>query len=259
MIRYYLIKLQDYFSIILLILKYLRQKWRVETSAVIATIFIMFLSLLFPFIIAFIENHSLEDLYKISITYSLFMIIGLVIIMAFKSNLTLSRLIYENKYCFRLCRFMFECYTNISNRYDEFLRTHQMSQRKFIYRSYDLTIVSTIFFKIFEMYFETMIKKHKSSEPYLIDTQEIKELYTSQKFNDFYSVVFFEANQSNKSTPYEQVLLHILDEVMNTLYKKSWFVDYYDEQTVFQMVKYILSNWYNDIVHYNVYRGEIID
>ena len=256
MIRYYMIKLQDYLAMGILILKHLHHRWKVESSAIISIIGVLLLSLFFPFMITIIENYSLDGLYEVSMTYGIIMIIGISCIVLSKSNLTFSKFIYENKYCFRLYRFMLESYNGIIREYEKFLLIYKIKERDYNHRSYDLIVISTIFLKIFEMYFDNMKHKCQSSEPYLIDIQEMKNLYHTKEFNDFYASLFFKTKNSSFNTPYEQVLLRILDEVMSTLYKKPWFVDYYDEYTIFKMVKYILSNWYNKIIQYNINQCE---
>lgn len=246
-----LIKIHDYLSIIFLLGYHLRKKWRLETSGIISILFMMFLGLLLSTITSIMYNYELEVV-GVLITY-VFMTVGaLSVLITAKSNLTFSRLLYESKYFVRLFNFMRKCYQNLIKQYKIFLELNAEFKRTRINISYDLTVIRTIFLKIFKMYFDSMYAKQKNSEPYLIDTQEMKNLYTSKEFNDFYSTLFFNPSCTGVNTPYEQVLIHILDEVMTTLYKKSWFVDYYDEKTVFQLVKYILSNWYESIVEYSM-------
>lgn len=251
--RCLLAKLCDYIAIVGLLLSHIKKSRRIELSGFISGIFIVVLGFLLPNIVALLYGESL-DITNGSITYISMTIFGLIILMTANSKLTFSRFIYEIKYNFRLLRFMIECYNKLLQRYRDFLKIHPEIKRSKKEKYHDLTIVSTIFFKIFRMYFEAMEIKNKSSEPYLIDTQEMKNLYTSKDFNDFYSSLFFNNICKDTKNSFEKVLIYILDEVLTTLYKKSWFVEYYDERTVFQLVKYILTHWYDSIVQYNIQR-----
>lgn len=249
--KYLLIKVKDYFSIFYLLLYHLRLKWRLEIDGVVSVFFMMALGLLLSTITSIMYGYPL-DFFSVLVTYISLTVGGIAVLINFRSNLTFSRLIYEYKYFVRVLRFMIKCYENLLEQYKEFLALHADFKERYHKLSYDLTVVSTIFFQIFKLYFETMDKKQKNSESYLIDTQEMKNLYTSKEFNDFYSTLFFEPTCQDDNTPYEQVLIHILDEVMTTLYKKPGSVDYYDEYTVFQLVKYILSHWYGNVIEYSL-------
>lgn len=253
MLRCLLVRILDYLNIVGLLLSHIKKKWRLELSGFISGVFVIILGFLLPNVISLLYGESL-DFTNASITYISMTIFGLIIMitMSSKSKMTFSRLLYEIRYNFRLLRFMVECYHNIIDKYRDFLRMHAEIKRTSKEKYHDLTIVGTIFFKIFKMYFETMDSKNKNSEPYLIDTQEMKNLYTSKDFNDFYSNLFFADICKDTKNSFEKVLIYILDEVLTALYKKSWFVEYYDERTVFQLVKYILTNWYDHIVKYSL-------
>lgn len=244
-----LIKIKNYGRILLLLLFHVKQKWKICPKKILSIFLIMIAGILLPFIASNLYGLSID--YFTIISTSISMGICGLIILVISSNIPISRVLYELRYFKRMLNFMLECYQNLIHEYKTFLKTHTIYNRS-NKKSKDLTVISIIFFKIFTLYFDTMNKKNKNSEPYLIDTQEMENLYCSKNFNNFYSTLFFDPSCNISNTSYDAILLQILEEVMTTLYQKSWFIEYYDEYTVFQLIKYMLTHWYGNIVQYKL-------
>ena len=242
----WLLRIQDYFSIMVLFLGHLRKKWRIECAGIISVFLMMVLGVLLPAITSALFGFH-GDFVEVAFTYSSFATILIAILVIVNADLTTSRIIYEARYSYRLWRFMFSCYHNIVREYLKFAKANGIP-RESIIMEHDRTIVSTIFLRIFTMYFYNMDVKMKNPEPYLIDIKEMSDLYNAKSFNDIYSKIFFQPELKNGNAPYAQVVIDILDDVLTKLYSKPWFVDYYNEKIVFNMVQHILTNWYGNIV-----------
>lgn len=245
-----LLRFRYYISIVLLLLSHVQQKWKIYPKKLFSIISMIILGIFLQLIASFLFRSSV-DMFNIGVTSISIVICGIAILMI-NSETPISRILYELKYFKRMYTFMIECYQNLLQEYRIFLKIHKLDGIRSNKSSKDLTVISIIFFKIFQMYFAAMDVKHKNSEPYLIDTQEMENLYRSGDFNNFYSTLFFDAECKNSNTSYEQILIHILEEVMTALYQKSWFVDYYDEYTIFQLIKHILTHWYGNVVQYSI-------
>jgi hypothetical protein len=225
---------------------HLQKKWRLEFAGAVSVLLMMVLGILLPAITSTLVGFY-DNFFEIAFMYTSVATLVIIMMIFANADITVSRMIYEARYSIRLLKFIVFCYHNIQHEYKRFVLTNFVD-RDDSFTEYDHTIVSTIFFKIFSMYFHTMDEKMKNPEPYLIDMQEMKDLYKSKSFNDFYSSLFFNPTMTDRDTPYEQVLVDILDGVLTKLYSKPWFVDYYNDEIVFGMVKYILSHWYGNIV-----------
>jgi len=248
MIRSWVLRAHDYISMLLMLGGHLKKKWRLEFAGVVSVLLMMVLGVLLPAITSKLSG-LYDNFLEIAFTYTSIAVMVIVIMILADSKMTFSRMVYEGRYSIRMLKFMLSCYQNIKLEYNKFI-VSTFGTRDRTYMEYDHTIISTIFFKIFSMYFCTMDEKMKNPEPYLIDMQEMHDLYNSRSFNDFYSTLFFRPSMTVKDTPYEQVLVDILDGVLTKLYSKPWFVDYYNDKIVFGMVKHILAHWYGNIVPY---------
>lgn len=248
MISRWIYRTHDYHLILKLLVGYLKKKWRLEFAGVVSVLLMMLLGVLLPAIAS--ELCGLYDnFFRIAFIYTSIAIVFITVMIIADSKLTMAWIVYEAKYSGRLLQFMLSCYHNMQSEYDNFIKENFESRDQLLI-NYDHTVIRTIFFKIFSMYFYTMNKKMKNPEPYLIDMQEMHDLYTSRSFNDFYSKLFFSPTPIVGNTPYEQVIVDILDGVLTKLYSKPWFVDYYNDEFILGMIKYILANWYKNIVPY---------
>lgn len=248
MIKRWMVRAHDYCSIVVLLGGHLKKKWRLEFAGAASVFFMMFLGVLLPAIASKLVGFY-DDFLGIAFMYTSIAVLVIMLMILADSKMTVSRMLYEIRYFARLLKFMVSCYRNIQLEYNRFV-TLRFGKRDQTFMEYDHIVISTIFFKIFSMYFCTMDEKMKNPEPYLIDIQEMHDLYTSRSFNDFYSTLFFRPSTIVDNTPYEQVLVDLLDDILTKLYSKPWFVDYYNDKIILEMIKHILANWYRNIVSY---------
>lgn len=246
MVNSWILKAHDYGSILVLLCGHLKKKWRLEFAGLVSVLLMMVLGVVLPAITSVLFGFH-DDFAEVAFTYTSIAILVVGVMIVANSDVTFSRMVYEVRYSFRLLRFMVFCYRNTLHEHKRYVLT-KIGDRDATAMGYDHTVVSTIFLKIFGMYFHTIDEKMKNPEPYLIDVQEMSDLYRSKSFDDFYSTLFFQPVMTVRDTPYEQVLVDIFDGVLTKLYSKPWFVDYYNDEIVFGMVKHILANWYGNIV-----------
>jgi hypothetical protein len=218
----------------------------------ITSIFMMIiLGVILPAIASKLYDQS-GSFFEYAMMYMGVAILGIVYLIYTHSNVSLSRISYEISYTKRLWHFMRNCYSNIVKEYKLFIEENHNGEYRSSNQYYDLTVVSAIFFNIFEMYFKVMDDKSKNSEPYLIDAEEMTALYSDKNFEEFYSKLFFKPTLYEEYTPYDTVLVDILDKVLKELYSKSYFVSYYNDRYIVDLVKRILSSWYNSVVDYSL-------
>jgi hypothetical protein len=250
MIRLKLLGIKNNLTMISILIAHLKQKWRLEMAGVTSMIMMVLLGVLLPAIASgFYDQHG--TFFGYSIMYMVAAILGIVFIIFTNSDLSLSRITYEISYSKRLYRFMRHCYDRTLKEYDIFLLNNNYGAYRTKNKLYDHEVVSTIFFNIFKMYFKVMDDKSKDSEPFLIDTEEMKALYSDQNFEEFYSRLFFKPTLYESYTPYDTVLVDILDKVLRSLYTKSYFISYYNDRYIVDLVKHILSHWYDSVVNYH--------
>lgn len=240
MIKSKIFKIKDYTHMLILILQHLYQKNNIPTIKLLSLVDIIMLSFIIN--ILFLEHTSVINTIFISTIYAIIVILFLYFMLIVKSNLYISKIIYEFKYAKSLFNFMKKCYNNIFVHYAFFLTSHNIKRQKH-HKEYDLVLINIIFFTIFKLYFAAMHKKNKTSEPYLIDIHEMTALYNEKHFDNFYTNIFF-----NKAS-YNELIIQILDEVVSELYRNKWFIDYYTEETVFALIQYLLTNWYKNLVN----------
>ena len=247
MLKCWFLRAWDHIAILNMLLRHLRQKWRLEVAGVTSVLLMMVLGVLLPAIASMLYGlHG--NFADIAFIYASIASLGIAILIYKNSNLTLSRIFYEIRYSIRLFVFMLSCYKNIVREYRLYALSNHTSSTNFM----DMTVVSAIFFRIFGLYFYNMDKKMKNSEPHLIDVEEMKAMFSFKTFNysDFYSEVFFKPVMKDRETPYEQVVVDIFDTVLTNLYQKTWFTEYYSSDHLFSMIRHVLDSWYGKMVYH---------
>ena len=255
MLNYLWIKGKDYIMMTGLVLFHLKNKWNITNFKLFVLFDIFLLSMIIPVLINSLTDISLCFLLSTSFLYAVILNCMVIVLYIRKSNASFSRIVYEIDYARRLLWFVMLCYHNSVREHRKFLVVHNLLNQGGTTYNYDVIVMSKVFRTIFSLYFRNMEKKEKSSEPYLIDTNEIKDLYTDQNFNELYTKIFFKDTKNNK--PYEYLLIYILDHVLEDLYKKKWFVSYYDEFLLFTFINYILREWYDQIILFNISRIKV--
>lgn len=251
MIKIKLLRLKNQLSILSILIAHLKKKWRLEMAGITSIGMMVLLGIILPAVASKVYDQS-GNFFEYAMMYMGVAILGIVYLIYIHTDITLSRITYEISYSKRLWLFMRHCYSNIVKEYELFIEEHNKGEYRSSNRYYDLTVVSTIFFNIFRMYFRVMDDKMKNSEPYLIDAEEMAALYSDKNFEEFYSKLFFKPTLYEEYTPYDTVLVDILDKVLKELYTKSYFVSYYNDRYIVDLVKHILSTWYNSVVDYSL-------
>ena len=250
MIKYIWLKAKDYFLITWIFLLHLKNRWSITNFKIFAMIDIFLLSIIIPTIIIVISNDYSFFLFSTSFLYACILNCCLVGLFITRSGLSLSKVLYEIQTVARLYWFMFSCYHNSVKEHKRFLIINNLLNKKDTNYNYDVIVMSKVFRTIFSLYFKRMEEKEKISDPYLIDINEMRSLYKNQDFDEFYTKIFFNPTKNNK--PYEYLLIYILDHVLEDLYKKSWFVYYYDEAILFNFINFMLKEWYEQIILFNI-------
>lgn len=228
----------------------MKHKWNITNSKIFVSFDICLISIILPIILTGITDISLFYLLTTSLLYALVLNCALVILFILKSKKSLSRILYELRMSGKLYYFMLSCYHDSAYEHKKFLIDHNLLNKGETTYNYDVIVMSQVFRTIFSLYFKNMEEKEKSSEPYLIDSIEMQNLYNNQHFEEFYTKIFFGPTKNNKQ--YVYLLIYILDHVLEDLYKKSWFVSYYDEYILFNFINFLLKEWYEQIIAYNI-------
>ena len=255
MLNYLWIKCKDYIMITGLVLFHLKRKWNITNCKLFVLFDIFLLSMIIPVLINSLTDISIYFLVSTSFLYAAILNCMIIALYIRRANIPFSRVLYEIDYARRLLWFVILCYHNSVKEHKKFLIVNNLLNQGGTTYNYDVIVMSKVFRTIFYLYFRNMEEKEKSSEPYLIDTKEIKDLYTDQNFNELYTKIFFKNTKNNK--PYEYLLIYILDHVLEDLYKKKWFVSYYDEFLLFTFINYILREWYDQIILFNISRIKV--
>lgn len=255
MLNYVWIKCKDYIMITGLVLFHLKHKWNITNFKLFVLLDIFLLSVIIPVLINSLTDISLYFLVSTSFLYAVILNCMIIVLSIIRANIPFSRVLYELDYARRLLWFVILCYHNSVREHKKFLIINNLLNKGGTTYNYDVIVMSKVFRTIFSLYFRNMEEKEKSSEPYLIDTQEIKGLYTDKDFNELYTKIFFKNTKNSK--PYEYLLIYILDHVLEDLYKKKWFVSYYDEFLLFTFINYILREWYDQIILFNISRIKV--
>ena len=243
------LRVSNQLSIVSILVAHLYKKWRLERAGITSIFMMLILGILLPAIASnFYNEHGNFAIY--AILYMTIAMTVLIFLIFRNTNITLSRVTYEISYAKRLFKFIRHCYANTTSEYRTFILLNNNGKYRSNNEYCDMTVVSTIFFNIFKMYFKVMDDKMKNSEPYLIDTEEMTALYSDKNFEEFYSKLFFKPTLYESYTPYDTVLVYILDKVLRTLYTKSYFVSYYNDRYIVDLVKHILRGWYDYVVVY---------
>lgn len=255
MLNYLWIKCKDYIMITGLVLLHLKQKWNITNFKMFVLFDIFLLSIIIPVALNSITDISIYFLLSTSVLYAVILNCMIIVLYIIKSNTSFSRVVYEIDYARRLLWFVMLCYHNSVREHKKFLVVNNLLNQGGTTYNYDVIVMSKVFRTIFSLYFRNMEEKEKSSNPYLIDTEEIKNLYADKDFNELYTKIFFKNTKNNK--PYEYLLIYILDHVLDDLYKKKWFVAYYDEFMLFTFINYLLREWYDQIIQFNISRMKV--
>ena len=255
MLNYLWIKCKDYIMSTGLVFLHLKHKWNITNFKLFVLLDIFLLSIIIAMILNSTTDISLWFLLSTSVLYAFILNCMIIVLYIIKSNIPLSRIIHEIDYARRLFWFVLLCYHNSVKEHKKFLIVNNLLNQCGTTYNYDVIVMSKVFRTIFSLYFKNMEEKEKSSEPHLIDITNIKNLYTDQDFNELYTKIFFKNTKNNK--PYEYLLIYILDHVLEDLYKKKWFISYYDEFLLFTFINYILKEWYDQIILFNISRIKV--
>lgn len=251
MLNYLMLKAKDYLTIFFLFAMHLKHKWSIDNFKLFVLMDILLLSIITPVLLSMLKGYYDPSLFRMALLYNIIISWTLIGMFILKADIKISRVIYEIEYAIRLLRFMLVGYKQANEEYKTFLGVYSIKSRSNIEVLYDLNVISNIFINIFKIYFANIERSNINSEPYLVDTKEMKNLYTSKEFNEFYTRIFFKS-YSKSHKPYEYLVIYILDHVLTELYKKPWFVKYYDEFILFKFIEYMLNHLYTSITNYNL-------
>jgi hypothetical protein len=115
----------------------------------------------------------------------------------------------------------------------------------------DLIVANLILLKIYELYFNNVDKYGPSTVRYIPATV-VSNLMDNKEFREFYSVLFFDPKLKGKKTHYDALVVNVLDGVVNELYTKDWFADYYDPEKIDMIINNILEQWSYLAIQYNL-------
>jgi hypothetical protein len=79
-------------------------------------------------------------------------------------------------------------------------------------------------------------------------------LSTDKQFKDFYSSIFFNIEGEEEQCSLDVITIKVFDAVMDVLYTKSWFEEYWENENGCKFIKFIINNWFENIASFNTYK-----
>lgn len=243
--------LENSMTILNMFFWHISKKLNIKRSTIVIMIILTIVSILLPVVISYIIFKSSDsEIIDLILTYLIGIIWALAIITLFQP-IILNRIKTNFKYAIKLAKLI-----NLSHRH--FLNEYRVYVDKYLvrkdrheeFKKYDIVIVDTIFSQIFIMYFNNINEKVLNNNFFMIESNNIKKLNETKKFESFYSKIFFNLPDSMLTTPFDTVKIKIMDKVISKLQSNEWFDKYYDDIAVYKLITFLLDSWWANILAY---------
>lgn len=166
-----------------------------------------------------------------------------------------NRIKTEIKYVFRLFKFIRACHSSFMRQYKKWVKYHLVRKsRHEEFEKYDICIVDTILMEVFHLYFDNINSKLKDNIPFVVSADKIQELSNDKQFKNFYSSIFFDIEEKEEKCTIDTITIKIVDAVMQVLYTKTWFEDYWDNEVCYKFIQYIINRWFENIGYLTTYK-----
>ena len=235
-----------------ILLNHLNNRWDITKDKIITFLLTTAILLSVPIISDTIfSDDSTESLLVIICCFSLEAVIFFLGYCSFKKD-KITKIGKEVQYGTRTFNFIISSYNNIMDRCKLFI-----PQYKYFFQpmrrleDLDLIVANIVLIKIYELYFKNIDKYGPSTVRYIPATV-VSNLVNHKEFKEFYSVLFFDPKLKGKKTHYDALVVHVLDAVVNELYGKEWFADYYDANKIDTIINNILEQWSYLAIQYNL-------
>jgi len=233
---------------------HLYRKWNPDKSTVFGLLCMLISSIVFPVVVCYLfykDPTYIEQTILIYMAVSIWCTSLLILI----NQKTFNRVKSETKYAYRLMKFIMTCHVTFINQYKKWVKNHLVRKNKHKeFEKYDVCVVDTILMQICNLYFENINTKLKENIPLVVSVDRIKELSTDKQFKDFYSSIFFNIEGKEEQCSLDVITIKVFDAVMDTLYTKSWFEEYWDNENGCKFIKFIINNWFENIASFNTYK-----
>lgn len=233
---------------------HLYRKWNPDKSTVLGLLCMLISSIVFPILVCYLfyrDPAYIEQTIFIYMTVTIWSTSVLVIL----NQRMFNRVKSETKYAFRLLQFILACHGSFVYQYKKWVKHHLCRPEKHIeFEKYDICVVDTILMQVCNLYFDNINNKLENNIPFLISADRIQELSVDKQFKNFYSSIFFNIEEKEEKCTLDVITIKIVDAVMEVLYTKSWFEDYWENEAGCKFIRFIINEWFENIGYFNTYK-----
>lgn len=231
------------------------QKMGIKKSMIIGLFCLVCVSIFFPIGISFLFLGSGINVLHTIVIYLLFFLWSVSIVI-FLNPVILEKLTNNLDYIYDMGKLLNISYITFLKSYEKYkygkhiLNDDETMQNKM--DKYDYILVNVIYMEIFKMYFSNLNKSINDKKFLYINTQILVDLESDHQINNFYGKIFFNYdNNKNGVENFNKIQIHLMNKVVDVLHNKKWFIDYYKNANMFELLSYTMQTWWKNIVEYS--------
>lgn len=159
----------------------------------------------------------------------------------------------EAKYIINTYNFIDGSYNYVMKMYNSHKpEYHYLFKPKYDIGELDNIVASLILINIYKFYYTNIDSYNYEENPIrYISSKFLCQLFRNKEFKEFYSILFFNPKHKDKQSYYDALVISVLDAVLHELYKKPWFIEYYEENKLNAMIEFIINQWCYVAIQYS--------
>lgn len=260
--KYLLLNIKLKAIIVNIILDHLIARWRLQVSYLLLSILVFLIGLLSPIFLDdyfsskgnYIFNTTDITIAILIYAFSLSVIYGYLIITKFRVN---GQEIYkEIQYATKIVKFMNYISKNIEESYrDPDIQENINKQIIYNGKTYNKEyfvkiIISIINIKLILLYFNTINSNFIMNNK--IDMNVVADSIDKKEFGELYKNILFNDNIITNSS-YQTLLNNIKESISNSLNKKQWYKENFEDNEILGLISNVLDFWYSHFHHFSKY------